>query len=602
MIDDFNKGIGSDDFNLNEEDNDEPKINLMDQIKPYVGPIIKIIIVIVIAFLVYYFVWGNKVNVTIYAYKDGKIYDTSVNILKGEKLILTTNVETPIKLVKGNEYTVKIDPPSNYFQPTTSETLIVEEDDLEHRIDLLPLWAAGIKTIDAEIPEVIYKGQLLEFDVTVDYTGTGASVNITGTNDFNDLSMPITLKNGKAKYTINFYIPRTIQSGKTTFSGKICIENSLKCTVKVIQAAIKDQPSITLQPKPSTNITVSAGSTFTLNILVNNKKNKITDIKDLNVSLESVLGLPTDMTAETFIDMINIMPPQNIPKDTDGTIVIRGSIPLNFAEKQISFFVRVKNSFLDLRTDQITLNISKPNLEITKSVDFEQTLAGETKTQMITITNNTDFELTNVNITFDNHSVTQNTPNDFRTWITTDETTSFSIPSKGTKQIKVIFTPSRKAVTDEFTLNAKINTDSGEFIIPIKGKIKGINVNMEITFPNENIQLSKNNQTGQITPYNGTIKITNKSDTKITLAKIEITDAQCINTFGIKLSPLISFEIDPSAYKEVALTVAPAGYNPAMLDKSCYFIVSYFDPTSEGSVQPETKQLEKLFWIKVPTQ
>jgi len=594
MMGDFSNDLSTDGFNLDEEE--KPKVDIMATIKPYIGPAIKIIILLVVVVLVYYFVWGNKVEITFSATKDGKPYnDLGINIYNGEKLVTTTNVNTPVKLVKGTEYRIEADAPSNYFQYTPTKSLTASSDVTTHEITLLPLWASEIKSMSAEIPEIVYKGQQLEIPVNVDYQGSGATVNVIGTGDFKDLSSQITLKEGNKTYNVVTYIPRDIPSSKKKVSGKICIENSMKCTSNELSAEIKELPNIRLIVKQPEEI--SAGNSFTLNIVVDNKKNSTTDLRDLNVTIEDVSGLPNSMSDEDFIDLLTIIPPLVVQKSSNNsTIQIRSSaLPIDLANSEITFYVIVKNSFLDLRSEAITLKVGAPNITITEDIDFSQLLAGETKTEMITITNNSEVELTNMSVTLEGHTVSSNLLTDFKEWINVDNSGPFNIPARGTYQIRVTFNPGKMASTDQFTLNATISSSTGNFMVPIKGSIKGITVGLTVSAPSDEIRLTKT-ELGFFNPVNDSIKIKNTGEAATKIDRIEI-DASC--TMYVKITSLANPIIEPDTEKETAMSINVTNQN--MQDKACTINVYYIDPRTEDQEIPEIKTAEDMFWIRVPT-
>jgi hypothetical protein len=124
-------------------------------------------------------------------------------------LITSGNTGDAISLKKNTTYSIQpTNIPANYYLPSQNSILSLGKDDTTLEYVIIPTWAGNIKSIDAIIPETVYKGQYLEIPVTINFDNTSSiSIEIIGTDSFKELSQTIDLKNGSNTYKIYFTVP-----------------------------------------------------------------------------------------------------------------------------------------------------------------------------------------------------------------------------------------------------------------------------------------------------------------------------------------------------------------------------------------------------------
>jgi|GEM_PF-4934163 len=587
MIDDFNQGFG--DF---ENENDTPASpSTFDTVKHYIKPAIILIILIVGLYFTYDYFIASVVEVTVSVTQQDMPIATSFQIIDSTGKAISADSDTPIKLKVG-EYTITLD--SGYVPASERHFVVEKGDPITKVIHIYPAGAENISNLNTSIPATVYKGQTITIDLFYQNTGEDISLALKGTEDFNSIGETnnMTFKGGNTKSEITYNVPIETKN-KSQIKGKICIKYTSICTSE-LTANLESTPKIQIDIGKSVN-SVKAGTSFSIPFSITNKST--TQINDINIK---IVYVSTNIDAELFkgwfdpISNINLNAKVGSSSaKTNG--IITGKIPITEKPIEVTFNISAENSFVNEISNIVTINILPAAITLTPdSVDFGTAQYGISKSANIDIKNEGEETLSDIQVTLENFNAENNLPSDIEQWSKiTILPDNDIIDAQDIGKIRVDINVPKTAKDDSINFDVKITTNTGEFIVPIKGKIKGILFDATVATDKTNydIHTEFSNTTGTAL---GKFTITNKGDIDFIISQVSFLDAckSKIKNLSAIQTVLYNAVIEKSKTKEVALELSGIFSTQTKVETPCQIIISYIDPIKSDELNTIINTLE----------
>lgn len=564
MVDEFNM-LGE---NLDSEVfSEEQKESSLNKIKPYIGTILKILIVILIVFGLYYYFYMRYVNVSfeIINLEKGQNYKESSTItLDLDGKISEIDTDEITKILPG-DYIISVNDPnlSNLYLKDELLSITKEDDDSTFTIILYPEWSKNLsefKLINKS--DTIYTNQKVTLTASIKNSGKNQKIKIIGTNDLNDIQEYIDLKPGDNNFELSFVNKR---KNKEKVSGTLKIESADFISLNY-SATTKTSPNLKIIG--NANYTAYAGQTLNMKFELDNGLN-VDNITDLELSIDNAT-LDSDIIKSWI---------SNAPEKIDVNAKQKKSIDLNFNiplqnKDKVSFNLNFKNSFATA-TKLITITINDPQIELPKEIDFDTLTAGNTSTKTILIDNKTNYELNLIADTTYDIPTTSNT----NTLEQIYSIISIELPEKliiGKNEIPFSFIIPPTFLSDNIKGKVKIKSELKDFEIPFSIIIQGIEISFtttlspQYTFDYDSTNFSIEKQES--------IKINNTGNVDLNVYAVNITgDSDCTSRLQIK--PIISpSTLTKSNPLEVILTMKKSAKPLNPITKVCSFDITYLDP------------------------
>lgn len=585
-VDDLGGNLDSDMFA-----EQKPKVNIMAKIKPHIGTIVKILVLILILFAAYYFFFLRYVTVSFdvvnYAIPGGSPETTTITLTNGKSI----NVDTGdnIRLLPGS-YDVSINDPNldNYYLYTKSITIDKSDDKSTKTIELYPSWFQNIdsiKIVKNSIPKLIYKNQDVSFQANIKYSGKGDSIDLIIELDENQVAeKSVDLKTGENIVDLSF--KNYVDKQDKNVHVKVIIDKTNNIYSTSFEVPVKKPPKFTINTKDSYE--VHAGNNLKMVFELNNS----TKYKIPNINFSIISANQDPAIIKSWIQKI----PKNLTISPGiNTVNVDFNIPLLKDPKDKTITVDFSNSFLSVTKD-ITIKILPANIELPKSLDLGQMTAGTTITKNIVITNNTNYPLeidSNANIDITKSSSTNSLPQLQNMFI-------IDLPEElqiGDTSIPIIVVLNPNLQSDNVKGNITIKTTNGlDLTIPFSINITGIEDKLDIGL--QDSYTFKFNDKGQLESKNHPIAITIKNTGNIDLNIVDISlDQKCkilanLNTKEMIGNPFILKTLsDP--LKIYLIPIATSNLFKSTSSYICLLKVTYTDPHNKS--QPKT--ISKSFTI-----
>jgi len=548
--------------------NEEQKSGLGNKLKPYTGIIVKIFILLVILAVAYYFFFFRyaTVSFTVFNYETNSNEATTLSLTKDNK-IYSIDTDTDIKLLPG-DYSVEIlGELSKQYLKTKSIT--VDKDSGQIQIDIYPDWIINISEFKLSGPSTVYTNQNVSLDVSLKNNGKPITATFKGTGDLN-IDDTQELKQGDNKFTLHFTVTKKANEKVT---GAVYLDKTKglsQTKTKDYNAIVKPAPKIKIN-NSKTIFETSAGQELKITFDLSNSSQEA--ITGLNLNFDSIT---TDK--DIFMSYITNLPKDiNIGPAGNTSVDLVLNIPLQSyfeGKKEITFNAIFANSFTNV-SKKITINYSAPNISIPKLIDFEKVTAGSNSEKTLTIENTTKYS---IKITESKINITSQVlnPEDYII-----KQISFDVPETlepGKTDIKVLAIIPPVFVSDTFNAELQLTTDIGDYKIPLKFQILGIDVKLAPSIQTQyNISFD---EFGKSKPETKPINIKNSGNTDLNIMSISISN-NC-NSF-----------IQPSMTGPLTITKGDtlnlffsikSGQPQTQLSepKICNFDITYTDPRTEA--------------------
>jgi len=569
---DYNFDENSTDFTnygLGDEEPQKPKTDYLGIFKKYYKYFLVVVILCVVIYLGYYLIFANRAEVSfsINNLADNTSY-SSVIIYKDNKVYDTAGVGDIVKLKYG-EYIVEVEGlKENAYLPVYLKAITVDEysDGQIYAISIYPDWVGKISSFLATIPEVVYIGGNLEITLKIEYSDAEKAITILGSGDLKDrVEEIIALKKGSNEYKIIVELP----GDKTNFSGGIYIQGvSEKDTKygKKFSATLKKAPNVNI-PNLKSFGTMSAGTSKEIDVVIKNQSNET--IKEVIIVLDSI-ETSDNLTVDTVKDWIVFPQKFDIDPQKQATKKINLNLPIDAPSTKITFNFKILNNFLN-KAAVSDVDIEDADISFDDKIDLGTLMAGQTKNQLITVKNNTNYGI-NLTLVVDS-STGINNPNS-EAWVTlvdkqkdlagNDETT-FSF------EIKPILT----AQADNITLILTLSNNFFSKKIEVTYKLEEIDFGFDIGL-NAKFTLQKYSEGGidKLKTIADFISINNTGSIDFTVDNI-YSNVECKSYVVITLPP--DKVVSAKSEKQYNLSVKSTNVNmPTTV--SCYMYVDYINP------------------------
>lgn len=553
------------------------KISVGQKIKPYLGTIIKVIILLAIIGVLYYFFFYRytTVNFTVFNYETNSNETTTILLMKDGKTI-TIDTDTDIKLLSG-DYSVSIEGElSKKYLKTKIVSIDKSMQNSSINIDLYPEWVTNISEFKISGPATVYTNQDVTLDVSLKNKGNPLTITLLGNNDLNsilDTDKTQEIKQGENKFQIHF---KVLKKQNEKINGSIYIDlakNLSQTKTNEFSATVKTAPKIKIT-NSKTVFETSAGQELKITFDLSNTSQE--EINNLNFSINPSTA---NMDLDILKSYITQSPKDiNIAKNNNTSADLILAIPIQTyfeGKKEIIFDAIFSNSYTSA-TKKITINYTAPNIIIPKLTDFGNITAGSNSEKIVTIENTTKYSIavkeSKLNIT----SQTLNLEDSISRQI------SFDVPEKlepGKTDIKIIAIIPPLFVTDEFTAELQLSTDIGDLKIPLKFEITGINVKLEPKL-NQRYTFVFTGTEGMEQSEKKSYDISIKNAGNVDLNNININIGNCSDLVSVSLATNITINKNET----IPLFLILAGNKPKTSlpeEKICSFDLSYIDPRTD---------------------
>ncbi|MDD4983989.1 MAG: hypothetical protein PHH82_04110 [Candidatus ainarchaeum sp.] len=453
-------------YGLGEDEPQKPKTDYMGIFKKYYKYLVVVVILCVVIYLGYYLFFANRAEVSfsVTNFADTSQY-SSIIIYKDNKVYETVGVGDLIKLKYG-EYQVELDGlKENAYLPVYQKIITVDEYSAgqTYSIYVYPDWVGKISSFSATIPETVYIGGNLEITVKIDYSDAEKAITILGSGDLKDrVEEIVSLKKGMNEFKINVELP----SDKTSFSGGIYIDGvsdkDTKYGKKFTGVTLKKAPNVNI-PNLKSFGSISAGTSKEIDLVIKNQSNET--IKDVQVSLESI-DTAGDLTVDTVKDWIVFPQKFDIEPQKQATKKITLNLPIDASNTKITFNFKISNNFLN-KTAVSDVEVKQADIAFEDSMDLGTIMAGQTKNQLITVKNNTNYGIT-LTLAVDSSTAINNANSE--SWVSLidkqkdiagNDETSFAVEIKPiltakNDNIELVLTLSNNFFSKEIKMNYKL--------------------------------------------------------------------------------------------------------------------------------------------------
>lgn len=581
--DNFQVNLGDETNNdMFQNDNDQVSNETNGSIKKIIKPIIIIVILLVILYLAYFFFFGRYVEVTFSVLAVGKSAITTIALMQDGEVYGQFNTGETVKVLPG-DYEIKISDPSLsdlYFPASAKFVTIAKDGDTDIIINLYPEWAGKIKDFKMlNKPSAMFEGQTLDFLLSINSENKSPqSIKIIGFGDLNGINEYWTIKPGPNTTTVKFQNTKKY-ANNAKVTGSLEIENAPSSQKIPFSVDMKKVPTLTVSG--NTSYTVSSGQDLTINLDLTNQS-KTDKIEGLN--LEITNGTIDPNTIESWIKTKS--QDVNVPANGKTSVQLTMTIPLATQEKDISFDLVLKNSYLSV-SKNIKLQIKAPAIELLKTTDFGTIVSGESaKTKNIVFDNKTGFQIKISNATVD---ITTPSPNNsidaLLQTVILESPEVVEANSKANIPVSIIIPSTFE--TDVIKGTITFETDAGNFSTEFTMNIKGIIISPEFEGINSTYTLEMDPITLMTKADKKTFSIINKGNVDLNLWNLQIKD--CLTYLKVDIiSPPVT--ILKTEKKEFFLTFVPA--NKPLSPTGCSIIATYIDPRTNTDTP-----LEKIFII-----
>ena len=567
------------------------KTSAFDKIKPHIGTIIKIIILLGILFLSYYFFFMRYTYVTFEVQNlskglNGNMETTTITLEKEGKQN-NYNTGESIKILPG-DYTVSINDPelNNLFLANDKLSITKDDEGTTKTIILYPDWTSKLKAARIEGPSTIYEGQKVDLKFTINNTGKPINITLKGDGDFNNVIEDWDLGTGTKTKIISYINKRKADKAQKTL-GSLYIEKTGDKFKKSFSAKIKKAPQIKLNTPAS--YSVKAGQDLKIIFELNNPTNTPVDSLQLELSNANIDSDILKSWIQTQSKDINL----GLGK-TSTYITLR--IPLNQSGNDITFDAIFKNSYVNVKKS-VTLKIAQADIIIPKNLDFGLVTAGTgIKQKTILIENNTEFSITlkkdfdpatNVNIT--SPADPQNKVSDLLQIFSVDIPDKIEPKAKVEIPITLIIPPNFEsdALKGTITINTGGSEDSkNDFVIPFTLNIVGISLKLELQSLQSEYKFTFDEVSQQSEKKLFPLTLKNSGNVDLNIMDIKINNC---SDFGDKEQITVPLTIKKGESQGFFLVLKKIYKTNLTEPKSCSFDISYQDPTIPNAVSFSTK-------------
>ncbi len=569
--DNFQVNLGDETNNdMFQNDSDQVSNETNGSIKKIIKPIIIIIVLLIILYVVYFFFFGRYAEVTFSVLAVGKSAMTTIALMQDGEVYGQFNTDESVKVLPG-DYEISINDPSLsdlYFPASTKFINISKEDATDIIIELYPEWSGKLKDFKMQNkPSAMFEGQTIDFSLSVNSENKSPqSIKIKGTGDLNGIDEYWTIKPGPNTTTVKFQNTKKY-ANNAKVTGSLEIENAPSSLKIPFSVDMKKVPTLTVSG--STSYTVSAGQDLTITLDLTNQS-KQDKIESLN--LEITNGTIDPNTIEAWIKTKS--QDVNVPANGKTSVQLTMTIPLATPEKDISFDLVLKNSYLSVNKN-IKLQIKAPAIELPKTTDFGTIVSGESaKTKNIVFDNKTGFQIKINNTTVD---ITTPSPNNsidaLLQTVVVEAPEVVEANSKANIPVSIIIPSTFE--TDALKGTITFETDAGNFSTEFTMNIKGIELKLDFVNFLENYTFQYDSVTNFTKQDVKIFNLTNNSNIDLNIWDMTITKCTTYVELTTKIVPPQS--LAKKENKEFVLTYK--GNMPKIqIPMDCSLDVQYLDP------------------------
>jgi hypothetical protein len=563
MDDEFNFAL-EDDFGSNVQ----KKNNL--NLKKYVGPIIKIIILLgILLFLAwFFFLRYTEVSFSVITSDTSRPISSGIIYLNDK----TYNLDEQIRLIPG-EYDLRLSEIDEKKYFLIDDYIEITKEDSEIELIAYPLEFKKLSGFTATLPTEIYENQLLIIPITITNSNDSTTnITILGDNGFKSLNQDFTLNKGTNNFNVTFQ--NTTAKG-STLSGSIYVENAkgLRDLTKSISLKVIAAPSLKYKNFKS-SYTATAGQDLEINLEIDNPS--IVNITNLNLDFDNA-SLDTDLLKSWVTDStkdLNI-----IPKGIGSAKVIL-RIPLDTTVKDEYFDIIYKNSYSEVR-QKLTISIKEPEIITPKLLDFGKITAGQNLIQKdISLENKTNYP---INITDFAINITTSQPKNpilnLEGMFSADVNTSIAANSASNIMLNLIIPPTY--VSDNITGNIVLKTDYFEIKVPFKLEILELNIKLDVEGLSNSYKFAytqNNNTMSESKSY--ILNLQNNGNIDLEINSIAISP-ECGSMLSTSIFVNYPFILKPTLKQEFTLTLKPISNALLQGEKTCTINVNYKNPITK---------------------
>lgn len=575
---DYKFDESSDDFSnygLGDDGPQKPSIDYVGVFKKYFKYVIVIAVLCVLVYLVYFIFFANRAEVSfsVNNFADNTVY-SSLIIYKDNKVYETVGIGDLVKLKYG-EYSVEIEGlKANAYLPMYLKTITVDESSVGqmYSIYVYPDWVGKISSFSATIPGTVYVGGNLEITGKIDYTDAEKAITILGSGDLNDrIEEIVSLKKGTNEFKINV----ELSSNKTSFSGGIYIkgvsDKDTKYGKKFTGVTLKKAPNVNI-PNLKSFGGISAGTSKEIDFVIKNQSNEV--IKDVMISLENI-ETSGDLTVNIVKDWIVFPQKFDIDPQKQATKKITLNLPIDAPNIKITFNFKVSNNFLN-KTAVSDVEIKLADIAFEDKMNLGIIMAGQTKNQLITVKNNTNYGIT-LSLVVDSSTAINNANSE--SWVNLidkqkdiagNDETSFAV------EIKPILT----AKTDNIELVLTLSNNFFSKKIKMSYKLEEIDFGFTIGM-DEKFTLQKEivNNVEQFKQINDFVSVNNTGSVDFIVDSI-YSNIECKKYVTIML-PIDKIVLAKSEKQYVLSVPTNTKFLTIPQTITCYMYVDYINPLTD---------------------
>lgn len=566
--------IMDDEFNFsldNDLDSNVQKKSIPD-LKKYIGPIIKIILLLGILLVLtwFFFLRYTEVSFSIVASDTLRPMSSGIVYLNDK----TYNLNEPIKLVPG-EYDIRLSEIDEKKYFLVESYLEIVKDDSEIELIAYPLEFKKLSGFNATLPTEIYENQLIVIPITITNSNDSTiNISILGDNGLKTLNQDFTLNKGINNFNVAFQ--NTTAKG-SNLSGTIYVENAkgLRDLSKSVNLKVIAAPSLKYKNFKST-YTATAGQDLEINLEIDNPSN--VNITNLNLDFDNA-SLNTDLLKSwvtTSTKDLNI-----IPKGI-GTAKIILRIPIDTTIKDEYFDIIYKNSYSEVR-QKLTISIKEPEIITPKLIEFGKVTAGQNLIQKdISLENKTNYPINIIDFKVDiTTSQPKNSILNLQSMFSADVNTSIEAKSNSSILVNLVIPPTY--ISDNITGNMILKTDYFEIKVPFKLEILELNIKLDVDGLSNSYKFAytqNNNTMSESKSY--ILNLQNSGNIDLEINAISISP-ECSSMLSTSIFVNYPFVLKSGSEQEFTLTLKPISNTQLQGEKTCTINVSYKNPITKLS-------------------